>query len=307
MKRLTGEALERAQRFLESEARPLERALFASRFAGESSDRVLDELARFANADGGFGNGLEPDVRTPSSSALATALGLRTLEEFDCRPDHPLVRGAIDWLRSTFDAEAQAWRVVPHDTNDHPHAPWWHDNDGSLARTFGDFEIVPGALIAGLLQRFGADLPADWLRAVTEATVRRVESLDVLGEGGGSDLEYVVHLARTDELPESYRNRLIVRIREAIPQVVIRDPARWSTYCITPLRAVSSPDSIGADLIADEIQQNLDVLIDQQSADGAWDPTWDYAYPAEMAAARPEWRGILTLDALATLRAFGRL
>ncbi len=307
MKRLTGDAFERARRFVETEARPLEQALFAFRFEGGSPERVIEELARFANEDGGFGRALEPDVRTPSSSALATALGLKVLEELDAPADHPLVRDAVDWLVSTYDPDARVWRVVPRDANDHPHAPWWHDEDGSLARTFDDFRVIPRALIVGLLHRFGPHLPPGWLDEVAEATVSCIESLAVLGEGGGSDLEYVVHLAQTEALPESYWRRLVARIRAAIPEAVVRDSEAWSTYCVTPLRAVPSPDSIGADLIERELRENLDALIDRQRTDGAWDLTWDYPYPGEMLAARAEWRGILTLDALTTLRAFGRI
>jgi len=307
MKRLTVEAFERARRFLRIEARPLERALFAARFEDASSDQVLEEVARFANDDDGFGNALEPDVQTPSSSALATALALKTLEELDVSRDHPLVRTAVDWLVLTYDADAQVWRAVPHDTNDHPHAPWWHDEDGSLARTFDDFRVIPRALIVGLLCHFGAHLQTEWVEELTEKTVSCVESLEVLGEGGGSDLEYVVHLAQTDAVPESHRRRLVTRIRAAIPEVVARGPAKWSTYCVTPLRAVPSPDSIGADLIAAELEANLEWLIDQQRPDGAWDPTWDYPYGAEMAPAHTEWRGILAMEALTKLRAFDRI
>ena len=76
---------------------------------------------------------------------------------------------------------------------------------------------------------------------------------------------------------------------------------------MTPLRAVPSPDSIGADLVASELEANLDWLIDRQRPDGAWDPTWDYSYSGEMSAARAEWRGILTLEAVTKLGAFGRI
>jgi hypothetical protein len=307
MRRLSRQAFARARGFIETNARPLERALLDLRFGDGGSVRVIEGLTHFANQDGGFGHALEPDVRTPSSSALATALALRALEEVDCRVDHPLVQGAADWLISTYDPEARVWRVVPIDTNDHPHAPWWHDEDGSLARTFDDFAIIPRALIVGLLHRFGQHIPADWLDEVTESTVRYVEDVDVLGGGGGSDLEYVVHLAQTGALPGRYRERLVARIRQTIPQVVVRDPVKWSTYCITPLRAVPAPDSIGADLMEAELQQNLDFLVDQQSPEGTWDPTWTYDYPPQWAVARQEWRGILTLEALTALKAFGRL
>ena len=307
MKRLDGDGFERASRFLHTEARPLERAMFAYRFENGPSQSVLAELTRFANDDGGFGHALEPDVRTPSSSALATALALKVLEELDVSATHPQVRGAVDWLVSTYDAEAKVWRVVPPDANDHPHAPWWHDENGSLAQMFDGFRVIPRALIVGLLHRFGTHRPTEWLDGITESTVSCVEGLEVLGEGGGSDLEYVVHLARTATVPESFRARLSARIRAAIPSSVERDPAKWSSYCVTPLRAVPTPDSIGADLIASELATNLDRLIGRQRPDGAWDPTWEYPYAEGMAPARTEWRGIVTLEALTTLRAFGRI
>jgi len=303
--RLTCEAFQRACRFLEAEARPLERSLYAFRFADGASDSVHEALARFTNEDGGFGHALEPDVRTPSSSSLATALGLKILDEIGVLASDPLVRRAVDWLISTYDVSGKVWRAVARDTNDEPHAPWWHDADGSLDRTFDGFRIIPRALIVALLHRFAK--PIDWLQGLTESTVRYVEQLDSLGGGGGSDLEYVVYLAQTDLLPENHKRRLIARIRATIPQVIVRNPADWSSYCITPLRAVPSPDSIGADLIAAELDANLAFLIGQQSADGAWDPTWTFDYAADMASARTEWRGILTLEALTVLQAFGRI
>ena len=88
MKTLSRVAFDRALDFVKAQARPLDRALFEHRFEGAAAERVIAELARFQNDDGGFGHALEPDLRTPTSSALATELGLRTLEELGCASDH---------------------------------------------------------------------------------------------------------------------------------------------------------------------------------------------------------------------------
>jgi len=69
MKRLSREAFDRARQFLKTQARPLDRAMFEYRFEGASAESVIAELARFQNDDGGFGRALEPDLRTPDSSA----------------------------------------------------------------------------------------------------------------------------------------------------------------------------------------------------------------------------------------------
>ena len=57
-----------------------------------------------------------------------------------------MVRKAVAYLITTYDNEAQVWRAVSPDTNSFPHAPWWHDEGGSLARLFDDFRIIPVTL-----------------------------------------------------------------------------------------------------------------------------------------------------------------
>jgi hypothetical protein len=309
MKQLGREAFARARRFILTQGRPLERALFRYRFEGAAVERVQDELARFQNEDGGFGRALEPDSRTASSSALATGIGLRMLRELDCLADHPMVRKAVAYLRTTYDDEVQGWRAVSPDTNSFPHAPWWHDEDGSLAQLFDRFRIIPRALIIGSLHHFSMLVPVGWLDEVTEETVRYIEMVEVLGEGGGSDLQYAISLAEAKNLPQHYAKRLEARIREAIPTVVVRDTTQWDSYCITPLRIVPSPQSLGADLIQDEVQSHLDYQITRQTPEGAWGPVWSWrgTYPDVWSKVKLEWSGHLTLEALTQLNAFERI
>ena len=309
MKRLSREAFDRARQFLKTQARPLDRAMFEYRFEGASAESVIAELARFQNDDGGFGRALEPDLRTPSSSALATGIGLRMLKELKCSADHPMVRKAVQFLLATFDIQAKVWRVTPHDTNEFPHAGWWHDEDGSLARTFDGFQIIPRAEIVGLLHHFSSLVSADWLNDVTERTVADIETVETLGTGGGDDLGYALRLAETAELPQHFKDRLVTRVRAVIPTAVSRDPQEWDSYCIAPLKLVSSPQSIVADLFWDALQAHLDYQIDHQTPDGTWDPVWTWGdfYPDVWEQAKREWRGHLTLSALTALHAFGRI
>ncbi|MGD8624012.1 MAG: hypothetical protein PVF47_00440 [Anaerolineae bacterium] len=309
MKKLSQEALARAREFIRTQARPLDWALFEHRFEGAGPEVVVGALTAFRNEDGGFGHALEPDVRTPDSSALATGIALGLLKELGYGPDQSLVRGAVAFLLDTFDARAQVWRVVPESTNRYPHAPWWHDENGSLARTFDGFLIIPRAQIVGLLHHFRDGLPANWLTPLTGRTVADVETIDMLGTGGGDDLAYALNLAETMAVPLTYRQRLAARIRAMVPKVVSRDPEAWATYCIQPLKVAPSPRSLAADLIWEEVQANLDYQIEQQSPEGTWDPVWNWGgtYPEAWAQARQEWRGQLTLETLTALQAYGRL
>jgi hypothetical protein len=310
MKRLSPEQFRRARGFLKTGARPLDRALFEHRFEDAPADHATAALARYQNDDGGFGHALEPDVRTPSSSALATGIGLSILEELECSSEHPMVTRAVQYLRGTFDEEARVWRVIPHDANDYPHAPWWHDEDGGLARTFDDFLVIPRAQIVGLLHHLSPLVPADWLDAVTDDTVTAIETLEEDAFGGGGDaLRYALNLAETEALPRPFKDRLMPRLRALTARIVCRDAQDWSGYCPTPLKIAPSPDAATADLLGDDLQTHLDYVIDHQTPEGTWEPTWTWGdfYPQVWKVAKREWRGHLTLETLSSLRAFGRV
>jgi hypothetical protein len=310
MKHLTRDAFNRARDFIKAQARPLDRALFEHRFGNAPAERVAAALSRYQNADGGFGHALEPDVRTPQSSALATGHGLTTLKELGVSPAHPMVAQAVVYLHDTFDAEHQGWRVLPPEANEAPHAPWWHDEDGSLAQTFNDFLVVPRAQIVGLLHHYAALVPPDWLDAVTEATVATITSLDAEAFGGGGDtLRYALDLAETAALPTSYRDHLTPHLRAVADQIVCRDTAAWAGYCPTPLKIAPTPDSIVADVLDEALATHLDYVIEHQTEAGSWEPTWTWgdAYPDAWTEAKREWRGYLTLETLTSLHAFGRL
>jgi hypothetical protein len=308
MKQLSREAFGRARRFLKAQARSVDRTLFEYRFEGGPAEPVLAALAAYQNEDGGFGHALEPDMRTPSSSALATGIGLRILAELDMPADHKMVRKAVEYLQATFDPDSKVWRVVPNDTNEHPHAPWWHDEEGSLARTFDGFRIIPRAEIIASLYQLGA-VPADWLQDVAEDCVSAIESQEPFGSGGGDDLAYATELAEAAALPVDLKARLVGRVRATVAVAVSRNPEEWSSYCVAPLKVIRSPHSLAADLIEDALAQHLNYTIEHQTAEGTWEPNWTWgdAYPDVWPQARQEWRGEITLSTLTALRAFGRI
>jgi hypothetical protein len=75
-------------------------------------------------------------------------------------------------------------------------------------------------------------------------------------------------------------------------------------YGLTPLAFAPMPESRWRQLFADaQIEAHLDRLERDQQPDGGWPVSWEP--PSE--ASRLEWRGIVTLGALRTLTAYGRL
>ncbi|HEX3406397.1 MAG TPA: hypothetical protein VHS81_04090, partial [Caulobacteraceae bacterium] len=78
-KLLTRARFAAAEAFVRDKGRPLDAALLALQLGRGTADEALAALVGFQNGDGGFGHGLEPDLTTPASSAIATSIGLRVL------------------------------------------------------------------------------------------------------------------------------------------------------------------------------------------------------------------------------------
>ncbi len=303
---LTSDGFARARSFLLERARPLEAALFRHAFERGRAAEVTEALSAFGNDDGGFGHGLEPDLRLPASSVLATTHGLRLLRAAGAAPDHPLVAGALAFLREHYDPALGAWRSVPREAEDFPHAGHWkwrlHESGKSWP-----VGVLPRAEILAHLHHYAAGVDAAFL---AEVTARFQDELARAGHEVGADgLLALDALARTPAAPTALRAATAARAREIGVAIVSRDPEQWTQYVPKPLRIAPAPEAVLADSLADEVARSLDWEISQQAADGSWRPNWSWngAYPEAWEQARREWQGELTLGMLEALRAWGRL
>src|SRR4051794_41704468 len=73
--------LDAAARFIWTNARLVERHRFAHLFQDGPPEPVAEALRPYQNSDGGFGNALEPDLRTPTSQPIAVNSALEDLDE----------------------------------------------------------------------------------------------------------------------------------------------------------------------------------------------------------------------------------
>jgi hypothetical protein len=88
-----------ASEFMRTNARLLDRRRFELLFAAGSGEAVLGALSGYANPDGGFGYGLEPDLRSVSSQPGGALHAFEVLE--DIAPEtSPVGVRLCDWLGS---------------------------------------------------------------------------------------------------------------------------------------------------------------------------------------------------------------
>lgn len=287
---MTAPNIDAAARFLAANGRVLDRRRFERLFTGGDPLRVRDAVAAYRNDDGGFGQGLEPDGRTPASQPAAVELALRTLHETDAW-DETLVLGACDWLERTAPEEGGATFVAPS-ISGWPHAPWWEPEDGLPP------SLVSTGQIAGTLHARGVVHP--WLAQATGLLWSWIDRLGALNpyemRGVLRFLQHVEDRGRAEAAFERVGTLLLEQ------GLVTLDPGAAGEVH-GPLDYAPMPDSLARRLFDEAtITAHLDHLGGGQHEDGGWTFNW----PAWSPIAELEWRGSVTVDALRILRANGR-
>ena len=187
-----------------------------------------------------------------------------------------------------------------------PHAPWWTYNE-NFENAFGQFLANPRAEILGYLYDYPDIVPQEMRQCVTASVLEHLQAAP--DDMEMHDLMCYVRLVETQSLPEAVRAALLPKLRSIVDHTVARDPAAWDNYKLPPLTVASSPESPFAGQLSVALQTNLEWVLAHQAADGSWQPTWDWGglYPEAWPAAKQDWAGIITVDMIRKLQAFGRL
>lgn len=281
--------LTQAQDFIWKYARLLERQEFVYLFKDGSKQPVLSALKAYQNADGGFGNALEPDKRNIESQPVDVEVGLQVLDRIGAFDD-PLVQQVCDFLETITTPEGGVPFALPS-VKKYPRAPWWEADDNPPA------SLNPTASIAGLLMKHQVDHP--WVRRAEAYCWQAVAATETTQYHDVMPIVTFLENAPDRQRAQTELERVAKRIASA--DVVSYDP-NAEGYIKTPLDWAPAPDHYLHRLFSDEIiQSQLQALAAKQQPDGGWPISWT---PVSMAV-EYEWRGRVTVDALHQLRAYG--
>ena len=305
MKTLTKTLLNKLDNYMNTETRPLEKSIFNYYFNGSSSDPILDSLEEFQNPDGGFGGGIEPDFKLTESSPMATSIGLRHLSAIDDndRAQKMIIR-AVEYLESTFDNSRKGWYSVPSSVNKYPHAPWWEFRN-DINMTVIDYSWGnPTAELIGYLYKYKEYLNnLDIYSLINYAITNLNERTDFKSEH-----EIYSYIRMYNTLGSEFSSQIEDVLKLAVSQLVNINEAEWINYVPTPLKfiEIDSVNFFGID--RKFIDKNLDYLVDRLTEDGKILPSWQWdKYLEQWEISKVEWMGVLTLEALLSLRKFNEV
>lgn len=291
----------RAERFVWLTARVLEQRLFAHRFLNGGADPVERALDAYRNEDGGYGHALEPDLRGPVSQPLHTARALHVLDAVG-RCCGQRVERVCRYLTSVSTADGALPAVCPSQRG-YPVAPFVPVVDDPPS------ELLATGPVVGLLHR--NEVWHAWLFRATDFCWQAVDALE-----SSHPYEVEAAVAFLDAAPDRARaeaaaDRLGRLVRER--RLAALDPDQLDAYPVAPGYApgehhfphdfARTPDSLARAWFTDEeMTRSLDFLAAEQDEDGGWPVRWRRWAPAPALEARAG----VTIEALRTLRAYGR-
>lgn len=306
MKKLKKDIFSQASDSIRENARPLEKLIYEDYFQQPCVDKIISELKKYQNPDGGFGNGIESDFRLPLSSPMATSGAFQHLCKIDKHEESiKMIKSGISYFENTFNPERNGWFVLPKEVNDYPHAPWWH-YDEAKGMTVIDLNWGNNsAEIIGYLYKyreFVSDLNVDELLSYAMDYWKNKTNFD-------SDAEILCYIRLSKLVPDRYAQVVEDRITEGIQQLICTEIGDWQEkYVPKPLDFVTNPKSQRYGINEELIEKNLDLWVDIITENKKIVPTWEWSnYESEWQKARKEWIGLLTLDGLICLDSFGRI
>lgn len=273
------DTLQRAEQFLKDKGRDIDRALFEYTFSEGSRDEVMEALANYQNADGGF-HGLEVDIAAPDSNPFATELALSVFLQADLPRDAKIVQSTVSYLEESQNEEGD-WRFS-EGVYQHELAPWFQGWEWP--------NLNPACTTSGLLKQLGLGSPQ--LHGRVERLFEQLAKVeDLTGDEFYAVRPYAAYFQSEWAHPqrELYNSGVLWwLIRQAQnPEV---DANHFFQYA-------PRPDAYTARMLPRRIlDSKLEALAAEQQEDGGW-PT---PYNAN-------WRPWVTIQNLLTLRVFGKI
>ena len=287
-----------ARRFLAAHGRVLDRHRLELVLGGGDPAAVMGALDGYSNPDGGFGWGLEPDLRAPESQPVGAMHALEAMSEVADRVD----TGAAllcDWLVSRTLPDGGLPFALPV-VDPTGCADLWLDPDITTSSLQMTAQVAANAHLAGRHDPAVRDHP--WLARATDWCVGAIRAS--MSRPSAHELMFALRFVDTLG-DQAMVEELLDRLGSHVPaDGMVAVEGGSAGEVIRPLDLSPRPDGVTRRLFDPAIiETEVDRLADAQLDDGGW--TVDFAAASPMAAL--EWRGYATVAALRRLIDHGRV
>jgi hypothetical protein len=283
-----------ARSFMAGHARALDRRRFELLFDGGDAEPVLAALSAYRNPDGGYGHGLEPDLRSPESQPAAA---LHAFEVFaDVGPvTAPQAVELCDWLDSVALPDGGLPFALPI-ADPSACAPFWGQADPAA------FSLQISAIVAAHANRVAAHDPGvaghPWLVRATRCCLAAIDALEAAPQA--HELAFAVRFLDAVHDRDGDAPGLLARVAEYVPRDGrLRVTGGLADEALRPVDLAPEPGRPARKLLDEAaVAADLERLAAEQEEDGGWSVDFQSYSPA----AALEWRGYATVRALSILR-----
>ncbi|HEY3465410.1 MAG TPA: hypothetical protein VGL47_09780 [Amycolatopsis sp.] len=286
-----------AASFMATHARLLDRRRFELLSGETTPDAVLAAVDGYRNADGGYGWGLEPDLRAPESQPGGALHAFEVFEEIG-PVTTPHAARLCDWLASVSRPDGGLPFALPV-ADPAGCAPFWAQADPTVAT------LQSTAFTTGVALRVARHDPAvrehPWLAAATEYCFREIRGLTEAPHAIALSFAVRFADAACDFHPEA--TALLEHLGAFLPPDGLVPVAGGSEgESLRALDFAPLPDRPSRALFKDDvIEAEIRRLADEQHDDGGWRVDFASFSPA----AALEWQGYATVRAVSLLQRHG--
>jgi hypothetical protein len=263
--------LDAARGFMAQHARLLDRRRFGVVVDGDPPEGALAALAGYRNSDGGYGWGLEPDLRSRTSQPGPALHAFEVFADILPATSDTAVE-LCDWLASVSLPDGGLPFALPIGDSAGS-APFWVDADPSVS----SLQIT--AIVAENAHRVAAGDAAvashGWLRRATDYCIGVIDALD--DSPAAMELAFTVRLLDAAHEATPGAQLALAKLKEHIPATgLLPVTGGIEGETMKPLDFVPFPGGPARELFSAEvISADLERLAGGQRDDGGWEV--DYA------------------------------
>jgi hypothetical protein len=283
-----------ARSFMAGHARVLDRRRFELLFDGADAEPVLAALRAYRNRDGGYGHGLEPDLRALESEPAAALHAFEVFAEV-APVTAPEAEELCDWLDAVALPDGGLPFALPI-ADASGCAPFWAEADPQA------FSLQISAIVAAHANRVAAHDPAvarhPWLARATRRCLAAIDALELAP--AAYELAFAVRFLDAVHDRDGAAPALLARLGEYVPSDGrLRVVGGLADEALRPVDLAPEPGRPARAMLDETaVAADLERLAAEQGEDGGW----SVDFQSYSAAAALEWRGYATVRALAVLR-----